>query len=141
MIPEETFDYNIKKTWTKINKMYHDIASKYMGSTSLAMILLNIDIFEGTPSTKLGPIIGIESTSLSRSLNKLEELGVIYRKNDSNDKRKVLIHLTELGKERRDLAKKIVLDFNERIIANFEQSEIDNFFKVIKGINKIADSK
>ena len=36
-------------------------------------------MIEGTPSTQLGPNMGMESTSLSRSLKKLEELGIIKR--------------------------------------------------------------
>ena len=63
------------------------------------MILLNIDMYEGTPSTQLGPNMGMEATSLTRSLNNLEKLGVIERKKDPNDKRKTIIHLTEFGKK------------------------------------------
>ena len=56
---------------------------------ALAMIVLNIDMFEGTPSTQLGPTMGMESTSLSRSLKKLEELGIINRIHDKKDKEKL----------------------------------------------------
>ena len=74
MEPEDTIDYNLRKTWFNVSKMYNRTASDYMGSMSLAMIVLNIDMFEGTPSTQLGPNMGMESTSLSRSLNKLEDI-------------------------------------------------------------------
>ena len=29
MLPEETIDYNLRKTWRKINKMYNKTASEY----------------------------------------------------------------------------------------------------------------
>ena len=106
MEQEDTIDYNIRKTWYNITKMYNRTAVEYMGSMALAMIVLNIDMFEGTPSTQLGPNMGMESTSLSRSLKKLEELGVIKRIHDKNDKRKVIIKLTKLGLKRREIAKK-----------------------------------
>ena len=80
MEPEETVDYNIRKTWYNITKMYNKKASDYMVSMSLGKIILNIDMFEGTPSTQLGPNMGMESTSLARSLNKLEDIGIIIRK-------------------------------------------------------------
>ena len=76
MEPEETIDYNIRKTWYNITKLYNRTANEYMASMALGMIILNIDIMEGTPSTQLGPNMGMEATSLSRSLNKLEESGV-----------------------------------------------------------------
>ena len=141
MEPEDTIDYNIRKTWFNITKMYNRTATDYMASTSLAMIVLNIDMLEGTPSTQLGPNMGMESTSLSRSLNKLEESGYIARKPDPKDKRKSIIHLTKSGLEGREVAKEIVLDFNNKVFSHFEKSEMDTFFKILKKINHIINNE
>ena len=141
MLPEETIDYNLRKTWRKINKMYNKTASEYMGTVSLAMIVLNIDIYEGTLSTRLGPIMGIEMTSLSRSLKRLEDMGIIKRKINKEDKRQVIICLTKLGLERREIAKKTVLNFNEIITSQLTEEEKDIFFNVLSKINKILDKK
>ena len=137
MEPEDTIDYNLRKTWFNISKMYNRTASDYMGSMSLAMIVLNIDMFEGTPSTQLGPNMGMESTSLSRSLNKLEDLGVIERKPDPVDKRKSIIHITEAGLKSREIAKNVVLEFNNKVFAKCNDEELSVFFKVLKKINKV----
>ena len=138
MLPEETVDYNIRKTWINIQKMYNKKANEYMGSASLAMIMLNIDMYEGTPSTKLGPIMGMEATSLSRSLNKLERIEVIYRQKDPNDKRKSIVHLTEKGRKRRSIAKEIVVNFNESVFSSFNKEEINTFFEILNKINEIT---
>ena len=137
MEPEDTIDYNLRKTWFNISKMYNRTASDYMGSMSLAMIVLNIDMFEGTPSTQLGPNMGMESTSLSRSLNKLEDLGVIERKPDPVDKRKSIIHITEAGLKSREIAKNVVLEFNNKVFAKCNDEELSVFFSVLKKINKV----
>ena len=139
MEPEDTIDYNIRKTWYNITKLYNRTANEYMASMSLGMIILNIDIMEGTPSTQLGPNMGMEATSLSRSLNKLEDSGVIIRKPDLNDKRKTVIHLTSLGMDWREVAKGVVLQFNNNIFSHFEKKEMDTFFAVLRKINKIID--
>ena len=81
----------------------------------------------------------MEATSLSRSLNKLEEAGVIERRTDIKDKRKSLIHLTELGMEWREVAKETVLKFNNKIFSQFEKEEMNIFFSILKRINKIID--
>ena len=141
MEPEDTIDYNIRKTWFNITKMYNRTATDYMASTSLAMIVLNIDMLEGTPSTQLGPNMGMESTSLSRSLNKLEESGYISRKPDPKDKRKSIIHLTKSGLEGREVAKEIVIDFNNKVFSHFDKSEMDTFFKILKKINHIINNE
>jgi len=139
MEQEETVDYNIRKTWYNITKMYNRTATEYMASMALGMIILNIDISEGTPSTQLGPNMGMEATSLSRSLNKLERAGVIVRKPDPDDKRKALIHLTPLGMDWREVAKRVVVEFNEKIQSHFEKEEMDTFFAILKKINKIIN--
>ena len=139
MEPEETIDYNIRKTWYNISKLYNRTANEYMASMALGMIILNIDIMEGTPSTQLGPNMGMEATSLSRSINKLEESGVITRKPDPEDKRKTVIHLTPLGMDWREVAKETVLNFNESIFSHFKKEEMDTFFSILKKINKIID--
>jgi DNA-binding MarR family transcriptional regulator len=139
MEQEETVDYNIRKTWYNITKMYNRTATEYMASMALGMIILNIDISEGTPSTQLGPNMGMEATSLSRSLNKLEAAGVIVRKPDPNDKRKALIHLTPLGMDWREVAKGVVVEFNKKIQSHFEKKEMATFFAILKKINKIID--
>ena len=141
MEPGDTIDYNIRKTWFNITKMYNRTATDYMASTSLAMIVLNIDMLEGTPSTQLGPNMGMESTSLSRSLNKLEESGYITRKPDPKDKRKSIIHLTKSGLEGREVAKEIVLDFNNKVFSHFDKSEMNTFFKILKKINHIINNE
>lgn len=140
MEQEDTIDYNIRKTWYNISKLYNRTASEYMASMALGMVLLNIDIYKGTPSTQLGPNMGMEATSLSRYLIKLEEHKVIERRSDPNDKRKSVIHLTPLGINRREIAKKVVIDFNENVKSHFEKEEMDTFFAIFKKINKIIDS-
>ena len=139
MEQEETVDYNIRKTWYNITKMYNRTATEYMASMALGMIILNIDISEGTPSTQLGPNMGMEATSLSRSLNKLEAAGVIVRKPDPNDKRKALIHLTPLGMDWREVAKGVVVEFNKKIQSHFKKEEMKTFFAILRKINKIID--
>ncbi len=141
MEPEETIDYNIRKTWYNITKMYNRTATEYMASMALGMIILNIDIMEGTPSTQLGPSMGMEATSLSRSLNKLEDAGVIERKDDPDDRRKSVIHLTPLGMDWREVAKGVVIDFNQTIQSHFEKEEMDIFFAILKKINKLIDEQ
>ena len=81
----------------------------------------------------------MEATSLSRSLNKLEDAGVIERKPDPNDKRKSVIQLTPLGMDWREVAKGVVIEFNEKIQSHFEKEEMDIFFAILKKINKIID--
>jgi len=77
--------------------MYNQQALKYGGTMSVGFALLNIHSEEGTPATKIGPMMGLETRSLTRLLKSMEEKGLIYRETDKNDRRSVLIFLTKAG--------------------------------------------
>jgi len=139
MKPEETIDFNIRSTWHKIARMYNIQASEYGVSMSTGMVLLNIDLKDGTPSTKLGPKMGMESRSLTRTLKNLEDEKIIYRQADKKDKRMVRIFLTELGMEKRNLSKEKVIKFNTHLMNNIKEKDLDVFFKVMVGINELID--
>ena len=100
------------------------------------MILLNIDMYEHTFYTTWTEY-GNGATSLTRSLNSLEKLGVIERIKDPKDKRKTIIYLTEFGKKRREMQKKLKLDLNNAIFDKLESHEIKTFFNVMSKINKL----
>ena len=130
----KTFDYALRSTWQSVANMYNKEACKYDSTMSAGFALLSIEPF-GTPSTALGPKMGIENTSLSRLLNSLEEKRLIERKPNPKDGRGRLIYLTKLGFEKREFSKKIVLGFNKSITNKLSKSEINTFFKVINCIN------
>jgi DNA-binding MarR family transcriptional regulator len=121
--------------------MYNEQAAKYDSTMSAAFVLLNIDLEQGTPSTSLGPIMGMEATSLSRILKNLEERGVIYREKNPNDGRSVLIKLTPLGIEKRDLSRSKVIQFNEAVSKKLNVEQIQNFFEVTEVIQELISNK
>jgi DNA-binding MarR family transcriptional regulator len=138
---DKTIDYILRATWQAVARMYNEEASKYGGSMAIGFALLSIDKENGTPSTTLGPKMGMESSSLTRTLKSLEEKGLIYRKPNPEDGRGVLIFLTEAGKEKRDLSKKSVIEFNEAIKKNVSAEKLEHFIEVTEKINELIQVK
>ena len=138
---EVTIDYALRATWQAVTKMYNEEASKFDSTMATGFALLSIDPEEGTPSTALGPRMGMEATSLSRTLKSMEERGLIKRKPNPADGRGVLIHLTEFGREKRDYSKDRVLRFNEAIHENVSEEKLKSFFEVINVINDLIQNK
>jgi DNA-binding MarR family transcriptional regulator len=103
--------------------------------------LLSIDQEDGTPSTTLGPKMGMEATSLSRTLKGMEQKGLIYRKKNPKDGRSVLIYLTDFGKEMRDVSKTTVFRFNDAIRANIDEAKLKNFYEVSEIILDLISNK
>jgi MarR family transcriptional regulator, organic hydroperoxide resistance regulator len=137
---EETIDHNIKSAWHAISRMYNQQAVKQNITTSIGFVLLNISSKEGTPATKIAPLMGLESRSLTRVLKNMEEKGLIFRKPDENDGRSVRIYLTDLGKQKKEVSREVVLSFNLQVRDLIPESKLDVFFDVIGSINKIIDN-
>lgn len=139
MKPQQTIDFHLRWLWQKIIRIYNQEASKFGGTMSVGYVLLNIDK-DGTPSTKLGPKMGMESRSLTRTLKSMEEKGLIYKTQDENDGRLVLIHLTNDGKKYRDTSREVVLKLNEYVHESIDSDKLNIFFEVSKQINELLDN-
>ena len=72
MQARETIDFQLRWGWTKLARLYTALAERHGISMSVGYALLSIER-EGTPSTKLGPRMGMESTSLSRTLKSMQK--------------------------------------------------------------------
>lgn len=137
----ETVCYQYKVIWHAISRMYNEEGSKHGLTATVGYVLLNIDEKEGTPATKIGPLLGMEPTSMSRMLNSMEKDQLISREKDMIDKRSVKIKLTEKGKEKRQIAKKVVRKFNTVVKNEIEEEKLKAFFEVASEINSIIERK
>lgn len=139
MRPEETFDFRIRRSWISMSKMYNDLVSSSGITVSVGFALLNIDVKMGTASTALGPMMGMESTSLSRILKNMERDGLIFKEAHPQDKRSVLLKLTPLGIEKRNASKDAVLTFNETVLATLGEARTEEFFNAMNAIDRIIE--
>ena len=138
---DKTIDYVLRATWQAVARMYNEEATKYDATMATGFALLSLDREDGTPSTALAPKMGMEATSLTRTLKSMEDRGLIIRKKNPNDGRGMLIYLTDFGKEKRELSRNTVLKFNESIRKNISQEKIQHFMEVAESINELIQEK
>ena len=138
---DKTIDYVLRTTWLAVQKMYNEEASEYGITMATGFTLLSVDPQNGTPSTSLGPKMGMEATSLSRILKTLEDLSLIERLPNPNDGRGVLIHLTESGLKNREEVKQSVLKFNSVIKTEVSEEKLNHFFEVSDCIMNLISNK
>ena len=127
--------YHIKRSWHEMEKVYNKVAAEHGGTLSMGFALLAIQK-DGTPVTQIGPRIGMEPNSLSRLLKSMEQKGLIYRKKDEIDKRRVYICLTDSGIDMQQLALDVVFKFNEMILENTEPEKLTVFFDVMAKVSE-----
>ncbi|MDR9400183.1 MAG: MarR family transcriptional regulator [Psychroflexus sp.] len=136
-----TIDYILRATWMAVAKMYNEEAAKKGSTMATGFVLLNIDPEDGTPSTSLGPKMGMEATSLSRTLKILEDKGLIKRKKNPEDGRSVLIYLTDFGVDMREYSKSVVLTFDQKVREHIDQDKLDTFIEVANTINDLISNR
>lgn len=137
MSEKDTIDYYLKTAWQSAANKYNQIASRYGITQATGYVLINIHR-EGTPVSQIANLLGVKTTSLSRILNNLEHLGFIYRETNSADKRSVKVFLTELGKEKRKIARNVVRSFNIYLDEHITGKERAALIHTLKRISKLA---
>ena len=129
MIVEDTVDFHLRSTLFAMRRMYNLIAQENGITQGIGYALINIGE-DGIPATKIAPLMGMTSSSLSRMLKNMEDDGMIYRETDKADKRIVRIFLTDEGSKLRDKVEQVVLDFNNKLFKKLELKELQVFEKV-----------
>lgn len=135
----DNIDLILKSTWLAVSKMYSEFAQDHDATAVQALTLLKIDPKEGTRSTNLGPKMAIEPTSLTRIIKLLEDNGYIYKEKTPNDKREVIIKLTDKGLNSRNLSKEVVVNFNRKVVEKVTPDKMEIFKEVMHDILKIAN--
>jgi DNA-binding MarR family transcriptional regulator len=138
---EKTIDYILRATWQAVSRMYNDEAQNFGASMATGFALLSMDKDKGTPSTSLGPKMGMEATSLTRTLKSMEDKGLIIRKKNPDDGRGVLIYLTDFGREKRELSRNTVLKFNDTVKKHISEEKLKHFTEVTDIINDLIIEK
>ncbi|MFD0793514.1 MarR family winged helix-turn-helix transcriptional regulator [Mucilaginibacter litoreus] len=134
---QETIDYFLKIVWQTVANRYNQLVTEFGITQSIGYLLINIDE-EGTTVSQAAALLGLKSTSLSRMLNQLEQTGLIYRASNQGDKRSVKIYLTDLGKEKRQLAKNVVKQFNSYLNAHISDADKQYLIDMLKKINQLT---
>jgi DNA-binding MarR family transcriptional regulator len=70
----------------------------------------------------------------------MEEDGIIRKVQGEEDKRQVMIYLTDKGKVLKKQAKHIVKGFNKKILEQIPEEKLETFIEVLNEINIISET-
>ena len=135
---QETIDYFLKLVWQTVANRYNQLVTEFGITQSIGYLLINIDEHEGTKVSQAAALLGLKSTSLSRMLNQLEKMGLIYRESNQEDKRSVKIYLTPLGNEKRLMARALVKQFNNYLNDHIKEADKQHLIDTLKKINQLT---
>jgi len=120
----------LRASWFQVSKLYNEMAAEHDGTMSMAFVLLAINEEGGTPVTRIAPRMGMEPNSLGRLLKSMEERRLIEKRGSADDRRVTMVCLTQLGKEKRDVALKAVYRLEKAIVKNVDADKLKAFFEV-----------
>ena len=119
---------------THYNALIRFVASQLNLTSSQAFHLLSIP-HDGIPMSQLAHKLGLDTSTLTRNIQKLEKMKLIKRNQDSYDKRIQKAILTEKGEEKVELLEKSLQDSN---LALMEQIDLDSQENITDILEKIV---
>lgn len=110
------------------------IISKFKGLSKNQPMVIKIIGMEGEimPST-IGNYTGMDKSSLTRMIDDLEKKGMVFRKSDPEDRRKVLVSLTEKGLECYNYSNQIT----DEILKLADEKDIEDYVQSLETIVRI----
>lgn len=96
-----------------------------------ARILFNLLQKDHITQKELADICGFEAATMSRNIDKLEDMGFLLRENNPDCRRSFLIILTEKGIIEAEEISKVFQHFEELVSDEIDEDEINIFCKVL----------
>jgi len=114
------------------------IADKFRELSKNQPLVIKIIGIEGEimPST-LGKYTGMEKSSLTRMVDDLEKKGIVFRKTDPGDRRKVLVSLTEKGLEYYNCLSQITTEMADEILQFVDDKDVADYLRSLETIVRI----
>ena len=122
------------------------IAGKFKELSKNQPMVIKIIGMEGEvmPST-IGKYTGMEKSSLTRMVDDLEKKGIVFRKTDPDDRRKVLVSLTEKGLDCYNQLNEITAEMADEILKFVDENDLEEFVQsletMVRILRKINNSR
>ena len=116
---------------THYNALIRSAASQLHFTASQAFHLISIP-HHGIPMSKLALTLGLDASTLTRNIQKLEDLGLARRKHDSYDKRVQKVVLTKHGMQAAEEIEKILIQMNNSIIDKIDLDTQENMCELLE---------
>jgi len=126
---------NIPELLTNLTTHYNAIFRQYSSRLSLtapqAFHLLSIPV-DGISMSGLANKLGLDTSTLTRNIQKLEKLDLVRRKQDRNDKRILVVYLTDKGGGKVEKIEESLLDLNFSMMKYIDLDDQENIPEMLE---------
>ena len=126
---------NIPELLTNLTTHYNAIFRQYSSQLSLtapqAFHLLSIPV-DGISMSGLANKLGLDTSTLTRNIQKLAKLDLVRRKQNRNDKRILVVYLTDKGREKVEKIEDSLLDLNFSMMKYIDLDDQENIPEMLE---------
>ena len=126
---------NIPELLTNLTTHYNAIFRQYSSRLSLtapqAFHLLSIPV-DGISMSGLANKLGLDTSTLTRNIQKLEKLDLVRRKQDRNDKRILAVYLTDKGRGKVEKIEESLLNLNFYMMKYIDLDDQENIPEMLE---------
>ena len=126
---------NIPELLTNLTTHYNAIFRQYSSRLSLtapqAFHLLSIPV-DGISMSGLANKLGLDTSTLTRNIQKLEKLDLVRRKQDRNDKRILAVYLTDKGRGKVEKIEESLLNLNFSMMKYVDLDDQENIPEMLE---------
>jgi DNA-binding MarR family transcriptional regulator len=129
---EESLGYLIRKAQTSIQRTIDDKMSE-LDLTALQWApLLFISLDKSSTAAELSRCLNVETSTVTRMLDRLEGKGLLIRKRSKDDRRVIFIELTEEGSRLVAKVPYLIAESLNHHLRGFTQQEVDAFKSMLR---------
>ena len=126
---------NIPELLTDLTIHYNALIRHYASRLSLtapqAFHLLSVST-DGISMSGLAHKLGLDNSTLTRNIQKLDKLGLVLRKRDDYDKRVFRVHLTKKGRVIVEQFENLLLDLNHSMLKHIDLDDQENIPEMLE---------
>ncbi|MFJ6208260.1 MarR family winged helix-turn-helix transcriptional regulator [Lysinibacillus sp. NPDC092081] len=131
---------NLRKRTRVVTQLYDKLLQPTGLKITQYSMLANIVHQQSVSISRLGEILLLDQTTITRNINLLKQNGYVDLARDPQDARAKVITLTDKGVEKLNEAVPIWEDIQERIINDIGIEKYEDFYETLKTMQKIIQS-
>ncbi|NMB28141.1 MAG: MarR family transcriptional regulator [Tissierellia bacterium] len=136
--------YNLIKFMSLFHRLFtptfkKEIDNKYSCTKNQVKAVMILGKTEKITPTMLGKCMDMEKGSITTLIDSMENMNLVYRKNDLMDKRKTWIQLTKEGEEYYIKQEEKFISQIEELFIILPEEEIDEFSRSLKTVVEILE--
>jgi MarR family transcriptional regulator for hemolysin len=123
-----------------VRRAFGEALAEVGGSIPVWLVLTNLKGGTWRSQHDLAGAVGIEGPTLTRHLDGLEQLGLVHRSQDPENRRAVLVELTEEGHALHARLLEVVIGFDRRLRKGLSAAELDELAALLRRLERNVET-